>query len=90
VTLEKIAKERLGRKKVKDIDSIELEVWENVESGFSLEVGKRTIRLRLNYIVSTRKFLAWSGGIVATAGGVITVLRWLIPILDSYFAHPMP
>ena len=90
VTLEKIAKEKLAKHIVKDIDSIELEVWENVESGLSLHIGKKTIRLRLNYIISTKKFLAWSGGIVATTGGVITVLRWLIPILQGYFSRPLP
>jgi len=90
VTLEKIAKEKFAKQIVKDIDSIELEVWENVESGLSLDIGKKIIRLRLNYIISTKKFLAWSGGIVATTGGIITVLRWLIPILQGYFPHPLP
>lgn len=88
VTLEKIAKEKLAKHIVKDIDAIELEVWENVESGLSLQIGKKTIRFRLNYIISTKRFLAWSGGIVATTGGVITVLRWLIPILQGYFSRP--
>ncbi len=90
VTLEKIAKEKLAKQIVKDIDSIELEVWENVESGLSLHIGKKAIKLRLNYIIPTKKFLAWSGGIVATMGGVITVLKWLLPILQGYFAHPLP
>jgi hypothetical protein len=90
VTLEKIAKEKLAKHIVKDIDSIELEVWENVESGLSLHVDKKTIRLRLNYIISTKKFLAWSGGTIAAIGSVITILRWLIPVFQIYFAQSMP
>jgi hypothetical protein len=90
VTLEKVAKEKLAKQIVKDIDTIELEVWENVESGLSLHICKKTIKLRLNYIIPTRKFLAWSTGLVATMGGVITVLKWLLPILQAYFDHPMP
>ena len=90
VSLEQIAKEKLAKQIIKDIDSIELEVWENVESGLSLEIGKRTIRLRLNYIVSTKKFLTWFGGIATAIGGGITVLKWLMPILVGYLAKPPP
>ena len=90
VTLEKIAKEKLSKQLTKDIDSIEIEVWENVEPRLFLEISKRTISLRLNYIGSTKKFLAWCGGIVATIGGVVTVLKWLVPIFVAYLTHPMP
>jgi hypothetical protein len=90
VSLEKIAKEKLAKQIIKDIDCIEIEVWENVESGLSLEIGKKTIRLRLNYIVSTKRFLVWSGGIITALGGAITVLKWLMPILAVYFAKPPP
>lgn len=90
ITLEKIAKEKFAKQIVKAIDSIELEVWENAESGLSLDIGKKTIRLRLSYIVSTKKFLVWSGGIATAIGGGITILKWLTPILVAYLANPPP
>jgi hypothetical protein len=90
VSLERVAKEKLGKQKVKNIDLIELEIWENVEPGLFVEVNNRTIKLRLNYIVSTKKFLVWSGGIVTAIGGAITVLKWLLPILVAYSANPAP
>lgn len=90
VSLERVAEEKLTKQIVRDIDATELEVWENVEPGLFLVVSKKTIKLRLNYIGSTKKFLAWSGGIATAIGGVITILRWLIPILATYFAQPPP
>lgn len=87
VSLEKITKEKLGKQVLKDIDSIEVEVWENVEAGLSLAISKKTIALRLNYIVSTKKFLTWFGGIVTAIGGSLTALKWLIPILIKHFTR---
>ena len=88
VSLDSIAKEKLANQIIKDIESVELEIWESAESGLSLEIGKKTIRLRLNLIVPTKKFLAWFGGITATASGIITALKWLVPILAGYFVKP--
>jgi hypothetical protein len=90
VSLEKIAKERLARQIVESIDTIEIAISENVEPGFLLEIGRKTIRLRFNYIGSTKKFLAWCAGITTAIAGAITVLRWLMPIIVAYFAHSPP
>jgi hypothetical protein len=90
VSLEEIAKEKLAEKFIKAVDCIEVEVSENVELGLKLEIGKKTIKLRLNYVVSTKKCLVWSGSIVTAIGGAITVLKWLLPILVAYFANPPP
>ncbi|MBI5838989.1 MAG: hypothetical protein HZB19_02695 [Chloroflexi bacterium] len=90
VALEKIAAEKLSRQVIKDIDAIEVEVWEKVEPGLSLKIGKKVIELRLNYRTSTRKFIAWLSGIVTTTGSIIAVLKWLAPILVGYFAKPPP
>jgi hypothetical protein len=90
VSLERVAKEKLGKQRVRNIDLIELEIWENVEPGLFVEVNKRTIKLKLNYIVSTKKFLIWSGSLVTAIGGAITVLKWLSPILVAYYANLPP
>ncbi len=88
VSLDSIAKEKLAKQIIKDIESVELEIWENVRSGLSLQVCKKDIRLMLNLIVPTKKFLAWFGGITATISGITTILKWLMPILAEYFIKP--
>jgi hypothetical protein len=90
VSLEKVAQEELGKQTVNDIDAVELEVWEHSEPGLSLEVNKKTIRFRLNYSVSTKRFLTGLGGISAVVAGTISILKWLTPMLVAYFAHPPP
>ena len=61
VSLEKVAIEKRSKQIIKAIDSVELEIWEQVESGLRLKVGERTTEFRLNYKISTKKFLAWLG-----------------------------
>jgi len=90
VSLEKVTIEKISKQIIKDIESVEVEVWEKIEPGFSLKIERKIIELRLHYETSTRKFLAWFGGIAATTGGVIAILKWLTPILVSYFANPPP
>ena len=90
VKLEKLAKEKLPKQTVKNIDSIDVEVWGKAESGLCLNVSRSSVEFRLSYKTSTKKFLAWLGGITATVAGVITILKWLVPILVVYFANPPP
>lgn len=90
ITLEKIAKDKLTKQKVKNIDSIELEVWEKTDPGVFLRVSGKSVELRLNYSISTKKFFAWVGVITATITGVVTILKWLTPILISYYANSPP
>lgn len=88
VSIEKIAKEKLSKQEIKDIDSIDVETWQKLESGLFLKVSKRLIELRLNYITSTKKFITWIGAIATVGGAVITILKWLTPVLVEYFTKP--
>src|SRR5688500_1103969 len=90
VSLEKLAKEKLAKQLIEDIDAIEIRVSQEVESGLSLEIVKGTIEFRLNYKISTKTFMVWFGGFAAAIGVVITILRWLMPILVGNFANPPP
>ena len=90
ISLEKLAKEKLKKQILQDIDYIDVEVWEKVESGLSLKIGKKVFEFRLIIKTSTKKFAAWLAGLTATISGLITIFRWLIPILVEFISKPPP
>jgi len=90
VRLEKVVKERLSSQIIKSIDSLDIEIWEKIESGITLNVSSKFVKIRVCYKIPTKKLLAWAGGIAAICGGGVTVLKWLTPIIIGYFAKAPP
>jgi hypothetical protein len=90
VSIEKIAKEKLPKQIVYKIGLTDVEVWEKTESGLFFKISKKTTEFRLIVRTSTRKVMAWFGGITATIAGVVSIMKWLTPILVGYFSKPPP
>jgi hypothetical protein len=90
VSLEKVAKEKLRKQTVCDINSIEIEVWEKTEPGLFFKISQKTAEFRLIIRISTRKMMAWLSFFIATTAGVVSILKWLTPILTVYFSRPPP
>ena len=88
ISLEQLAKEKLREQIIKDIDSIEFEIYEDDEPELHLKISKNNVEL---FCRASKKYvIAWMGSLLAILGGVYAVLRWLIPILIVYLGQRPP
>src|SRR5690242_10267145 len=90
VPLEKIAREKVRKSLLQDVDSTEVEVLINGEPGLSINVTKKTTEIKFILKTSTKKVLAWLSGSTIVLITVAKALNWLMPILAGYLSKPPP
>ena len=92
ISLEQIVSERLPPKTIDNIDLVEIEVWEIVESGLSFYLNKDEFNFTIKLRFPTKKILAWIMGIIGFTISLVTIIDWLIPILEAYYnkSPPLP
>lgn len=90
ITVRKISREILSPEIYHAVESVEIEIWEQVQPGLSLEIEQGIIKLNLRLSVSTKKIAAWIAGVSGFVLGIVKLLNWLIPILNAYYNKSPP
>ena len=88
--LRKQARELLSGRLLDELDHIEIDVSPRLEPGLNLRIGKRAVEFSLALRTTTARFFGWIAGAVAMLGGVVTVIKWLSPVLVAYLSKPPP
>lgn len=92
IKLENLAAEILSKIINDDVDSIEFELWEKVETKSKIILTWDEIIFYLRGRVKTKKLLVWIGGLISFVIVIANILAWCIPIIEDYYnkGSPLP